>query len=63
MLDHRARDIGVQVEAGDDRRAQSDDVAHAREQLAFAVVQVLGNHRAMQIEVHAVDRARRSEAC
>ena len=63
LLDHRARDIGVQVEAGDDRRALSDDAAHAREQLAFAVVQVLGDHRAVQIEVDPVHGSRRGEPC
>ena len=56
MLDHRARDVGVQVEARDDRHARPDHLAHAREQLAFAVVEMLGDHRAVQVEVHAVDR-------
>ena len=56
MLDHRARDVGVQVEARDDGNAGADDLAHAREQLALAVVEMLGDHRAVQVEVDAVDR-------
>ena len=32
--------------------------AHAREDLAFAVVEMLGDHRAVQVEVDAVDGAR-----
>jgi hypothetical protein len=48
--------VGVQVEAGDDRHFRADDAAHAREQLAFAVVDVLGDHRAVQAQVHGVDR-------
>ena len=49
------RHVGVQVEARDDRHLRPDDAAHARENLAFAVVEMLGHHRAVQVEVDAVD--------
>ena len=62
MLHHRARDVRVQVEARHDRHARADDAAHAREDLAFAVVEMLGDHRAVQVEVDAVDGARLREA-
>ena len=34
----------------------------ARQQLAFAVVEMLGDHGAVQVEIHAVDWAERGEA-
>ena len=36
-------------------------LAHAREELAFAVVEMLGHHRAVEVEVDAVERAVRLE--
>ena len=62
-LQHRARDVAVQVEARDDRNAVPDDAPHAREQLAFAIVEMLGNHRAVQIEVDTVDGSGRFQPC
>ena len=38
------------------------NAAHAREQLAFAVVQMLGDHRAVQVEIDAVDGPEPGEA-
>jgi hypothetical protein len=63
VFQHRARDIRMQVEARDDRHARTDDSADTREDLAFAVVEMLGDHRAMQVEIDAVDRARLLQAC
>ncbi len=57
MLEHRAGHVGVQVEAGDDRHAGTDNLAHARQQFALAVVEVLADHRAMQVEIDAIDRS------
>ena len=55
MLDHRARDVGVQIEARDERNPSTDNATHAREELALAVVQVLGYHRPVQVQIDAVD--------
>ena len=56
MLDHRLRHVGVEVQAGDDGDLGPDDLAHARQQVAFAVVEMFGDHRAMQVEIDAVER-------
>ena len=61
-LHHRPSDVGVQVQARDNRHARTDCTAHASEQLAFAVVQVLGHHCAVQIEVNTVDIAKLHES-
>ena len=37
-------------------------LAHAREQLTFAVVEMLGDHRAVQIEIDAVDGTERASS-
>ena len=52
----------MQVEARDDGHARTDDLAHAREQLAFAIVEMFGDHRAVQVEIDAVDRPQRGQA-
>ena len=44
----------MQVQAGDDGHGRADGLAHARQQLAFAVVQVLGDHGAVQVQVDGV---------
>ena len=62
-IDHRARDIGVQIEARHDGDPRSHDAADTTQKLAFAVVQVLGDHRPMEIEIHAIDGTRLAEAC
>ena len=58
---HRPRDVRVEIEARDDRHARPDGAADAREQLALAVVEMLGHHRAVEVEVNAVERAFRLE--
>ena len=63
MLQHRACDVRVQVEARDDRHARANESADARQDFAFAIVEVLGDHCAVQVEIDAVDGARLLEAC
>ncbi len=63
VLHHRLRHVGVQIEAGDDRNAISHLLADARQELALAVVEMLGHHRAMEVEVNPVDRAGRLQPC
>ena len=58
VLDHCRGDVGVQIEADDDRHPSADQLAHAPQQLAFAVFVMLGDHRAVQVEVNRVQRQR-----
>jgi len=51
---HTRGHVGMQIEAGDDRRSWSDHLAQAREQLAFAVVEMGGHHGAVQVEIEGV---------
>ena len=55
MLDHLGRDIGVQVEADDQWQVLADHPAHASQNFAFAVVEMFGHHRAMQVEIDRVE--------
>ena len=59
---HPRRDIAVQVEADDERNLRADRSAHAPQQLAFAVIVMLGDHGAVQVEIDAVQRQRRGDA-
>jgi hypothetical protein len=45
-----------------ERDAVADRGAHPAQQLAFAVFQVLGDHRAMQVEIDRVDRPIRPQS-
>ena len=47
----------MQVEADDQRHILADHLAHARQNFAFAVVEMLGHHRAVQIEIDRIERA------
>ena len=58
VLHHRARDVGVQVEARHHGHAIADHLAHAAQQLAFAVVVRLDHHGAVQVQVNTIDRQR-----
>src|SRR5690606_30575969 len=62
LLHHARRHISVEVEAGGDRNLGADDCAHTGDQLAFAVIDMLCDHRAMQIEKDAVKPARSPDA-
>ncbi len=53
---HLRRQIRVIVEARDDRQIGADDAPDAAQQFAFAVLGVLGHHRAMQVEVDRIER-------
>ncbi len=52
---HRGRDVGVQVQRADDRHVRSDHVADPRQQVALGVLQLLGDHRSVQVQQHSVD--------
>ena len=54
-LHHASGHVGVQVEARHDRHVRPHHATHAREDLAFAVVEMLGDHGAVEVEVDAVD--------
>jgi hypothetical protein len=64
VADHRAgvphhlrRHVGVEVEAADDRQRLADQPADAAQQLALAVLVMRRDHRAVQVEIDAVERA------
>jgi len=57
MLDHVRRDIGMQVEADHQRQLLADHLTHALEDFAFAVVEMLGHHGAVQIEINGIERS------
>ena len=57
MLDHFGRHIGMQIEADDQRQILADHLAHARQNFAFAVVEMFGHHRAVQVEIDRIERA------
>ena len=62
MFDHLGRDIGVQIEADHQRQVVADHLAHARQDFAFAVVEMFGDHGAVQVEIDGVERSRRLDA-
>jgi hypothetical protein len=64
VVDHRLRDVAVQIERDGERHFGCDG-AYAAQQLAFAVVEAPRDHRAVQIEkdrvaalAHGVDDSR-----
>ena len=58
QLGHLRRNVGVQIECRDDGRVATDEFSHRQYEFALGVLMLLGHHRAMQIEKHAVDRQR-----
>ena len=54
LVRHQRRDIGVQVEARHQRDVRADDGAHAAQKLAFAVLQMFGHHRAVEVQIDGV---------
>ena len=58
---HLRGQVGVVVEAGDDRQLLPDLRPDAAQQLALAVFVVLGHHRAVQVQIDAVDRPLRRQ--
>jgi hypothetical protein len=54
-------DVAMEVEFDADWNHRTHDLAHMRQQVAFAVVVAFGHHGAVHGEEHAVDRQRRLE--
>ena len=54
QLDHSRRDVGVQIEARHQRQIRPDEIADPSQNLALAVLQVLGDHGSVEIQVEAV---------
>ena len=48
--------LPCKVQRGYDRRLVADDLADAAEQVAFAILHVLDDHRPVQVQQHAVHR-------
>ena len=48
----------MQVQAGDERNIRADDVPRAAQQLALAVLQMLCDHGAVQVQIDGVHRPR-----
>jgi hypothetical protein len=57
MLQHAAGDVGVQVEAGQQRHRGPDRRAQPLQQFAFGIVDMLGHRSAVQVEVDRVEAA------
>ena len=55
VFDHRRRDIGVEIEAGDDRQIRSHQTPQTPQQLALAIGQMRRDHGAMEVEINRID--------
>ncbi len=53
-LQHALRDVGMQVQAGDDRHVRAHRRTQPGQQFAFAVVVLVGHHRAVQVQIDRV---------
>ena len=62
VLDHLRCHVGVEVERSNDGCLATDQRTHPAQQLALAVLEVLGHHRPVQAEVHRVHGPRGSQA-
>src|SRR5688572_11463296 len=62
VLHHALGAVGVQIEADDHRQVRPDLLAQPFQQFALAVLMLLRHHRAVEVEVDAVDLAERSDA-
>ena len=56
IADNRRRDVGVKIEADDEGQVGADDAAHPAQQLAFAVLEMVAHHGAVQVEINPVER-------
>ena len=62
QLDHRRGDIGVEIEAGDDRQIRSHQTPQTPQQLALAIGQMGRDHGAMEVEIERIDGTGGGEA-
>ena len=46
----------MQIEADDERQPAADHLAHPAQDLAFAIVEMLAHHGAMQVEIDRIKR-------
>jgi hypothetical protein len=46
-LHHPGRDVGVQIEGGDNWHIRTDDISHGLQNVPLSVIVGLGNHRAV----------------
>jgi len=60
-LYHRVRQVAVRIEFGADHGVRADDLPRAAQQVAFAVVVAVGDHRAMQAEERDIHLARAAQ--
>ena len=56
VLPHLLGQMAMQVELDADRRLRPDDLAHARQRVAFAIVIPVRDHGAVHEEQHDIDR-------
>ena len=56
MLHHGIGEMGMRIEFGTDHDIRPDDLAHSRQQIAFAVIAAIGHHRTVQAEQDNIDR-------
>ena len=54
---HLRRQVGVEVEARDDRKIRADHSAQSTQQFTVCIVDVLSDHGAVQVQVNRVDGA------
>ena len=57
MLQHAPRDVGVQVQAGDQRHRVTDHGAQALQQFTLGVVHMFGHRSPVQVEIDGVEAA------
>ena len=57
MLHHFGRHVGVQIEADHQRQILADHLAHAPQDFTFAIVEMLGDHGAVQVEIDGIERS------
>ena len=62
MLHHFRRHVGVQVEADHQRQVLADHLTHTPQDFAFAIVEMLGDHGAVQVEIDGIERSGRGDA-
>ena len=59
--DHGRGDVAMEIEAGDQRRLRPDHPADPGQELPFSVLQVFGDHGAVQVEIDGIAVAQARE--